>query len=330
MRRKRAEISRCLKQQPGIRNAQPSSGALDGHAVADAGTAAWVCLGAGAVAWADVKCFCTSIRLWAILSLSTPISSCLHGRSSRWAGSSTSFSVERRPWAASMKSCRAEPEITDAHVAPDLKSVTTVRGEIEFRHLSFNYNGVPVLKDINLTIPAGSSLAIVGPTGSGKTTLVSLLPRIYDAAPGSLLIDGRPSVNIRWKRCARILALFRRKLFFSAIRSAKILLSAWRMPVTSRCAPRRKQPTSPLTLKGFPESYNTLVGERGITLSGGQKQRTAIARAIIRDPRILVLDDALSSVDTYTEERILNHLRASNAGPHYYFYFASRFNRPQC
>src|ERR1700726_1155245 len=86
----------------------------------------------------------------------------------------------------------ARSEITDAEVAPDLKTVTTLRGEIEFRHLDFAYDGVPVLKDVNLTIPAGSSLAIVGPTGSGKTTLVNLLPRIYDAPPGSLLIDGRP------------------------------------------------------------------------------------------------------------------------------------------
>ena len=204
---------------------------------------------------------------------------------------------------------RVEPDITDAHVAPDLKSVTTVRGEIEFRHLSFNYNGVPVLKDINLTIPAGSSLAIVGPTGSGKTTLVSLLPRMYDTTPGSLLLDGRPLIEYPLETLRQNIGYVPQETFLFSDTIRENIAFGVENASDEQVRAAAEAANIATDIEGFPESYNTLVGERGITLSGGQKQRTAIARAIIRNPRILVLDDALSSVDTYTEERILDHLR---------------------
>jgi ATP-binding cassette subfamily B protein len=203
----------------------------------------------------------------------------------------------------------ARPEITDAAMAPDLKTATSIGGAIEFRDLTFSYNGVPVLRNINLTIPAGSSLAIVGPTGSGKTTLVSLLPRIFDAPPGSLLLDGRPIRQYPLDLVRQNIGFVPQEtfLFSDTIRENIAFGVAEASDEQIRAAADAANIAA--DIEGFPEQYQTLVGERGITLSGGQKQRTAIARAIIRNPRILVLDDALSSVDTYTEEKILNHLR---------------------
>src|SRR5579884_369343 len=203
----------------------------------------------------------------------------------------------------------AKPEITDAAVAPDLKSAQALRGEIEFRHLNFSYSGVPVLKDINLKIPAGSSLAIVGPTGSGKTTLVSLLPRIYDVAPGSLLIDGRPIREFPLETLRQNIGFVPQETFLFSDSVRENIAFGVENATDEQVRASAEAASIASDIESFPEGYNTLVGERGITLSGGQKQRSAIARAIIRNPRILVLDDALSSVDTYTEEKILNHLR---------------------
>ncbi|MFI5107058.1 MAG: ABC transporter ATP-binding protein, partial [Terriglobales bacterium] len=203
----------------------------------------------------------------------------------------------------------AQPEITDAAVASDLKQTQTLGGEIEFRHLDFSYNGVPVLKDVSLTIPAGSSLAIVGPTGSGKTTLVSLLPRIYDAQPGSLLIDGRPIREFPLETLRRNIGFVPQETFLFSESVRENIAFGVETASDEQVRNAAEAANIAIDIEGFPEGYSTMVGERGITLSGGQKQRSAIARAIIRDPRILVLDDALSSVDTYTEEKILNHLR---------------------
>ena len=203
----------------------------------------------------------------------------------------------------------AQPEITDAAVTPDLKQTQTLRGEIEFRHLDFSYDGVPVLKDINLVIPAGSSLAIVGPTGSGKTTLVNLLPRIYDAQPGSLLIDGRPIREYPLETLRRNIGFVPQETFLFSDSVRENIAFGVETASEEQVHSAAEAANIATDIAGFPEGYSTMVGERGITLSGGQKQRSAIARAIIRDPRILVLDDALSSVDTYTEEKILNHLR---------------------
>jgi len=207
----------------------------------------------------------------------------------------------------------ARPEITDAEAKPDLAASGDSRelmaGEIELRNLNFGYNGVPVLHEINLTIPAGSSLAIVGPTGSGKTTLVSLIPRIYDAPAGALLLDGRPIREYPLEMLRRNIGFVPQETFlFSDTVRGNIAFGA-ENATDEEVRAAAEAANIAADIEGFPAQYETIVGERGITLSGGQKQRTAIARAIIRNPRILILDDALSSVDTYTEERILNHLR---------------------
>jgi ATP-binding cassette, subfamily B, multidrug efflux pump len=203
----------------------------------------------------------------------------------------------------------SRPEITDDAVAPDLKNVQQLRGEIEFRHLSFSYNSAPVLKDVSLKIPAGSSLAIVGPTGSGKTTLVNLLPRIYDVPPGMLLLDGRPIREYPLETLRKNIGFVPQETFLFSDKVRENIAFGVETPADEQIHNAAEAANIAADIESFPDQYDTLVGERGITLSGGQKQRTAIARAIIRDPRILVLDDALSSVDTYTEEKILNHLR---------------------
>ena len=220
----------------------------------------------------------------------------------------------------------AKPDIADDAVAPDLATANSVNGNLEFRHLNFSYNGVPVLKDIDLTIPAGTSLAVVGPTGSGKTTLVSLIPRIFDYASklpdssgngagahvssgGELLLDGRPVREYPLAALRHNIGFVPQETFlFSTTIRENI---AFGVPDATEQQVRSAAAAANIAsdIEGFPDQYLTVVGERGITLSGGQKQRTAIARAIIRDPRILILDDALASVDTYTEEKILNHLR---------------------
>jgi ATP-binding cassette subfamily B protein len=199
-----------------------------------------------------------------------------------------------------------QPEIHDAGAAAPLPEP---RGDIEFRHLTFSYDGRSVLEDVNLRIPAGTSLAIVGPTGSGKSTLVNLIPRIYDAAPGAVLLDGRPLRDWPLDTLRRNIGFIPQETFlFGATVGENIALGVEDASLDSiRQAAEAAYIDS--DIRAFSDQYDTLVGERGITLSGGQKQRTAIARALIRNPHILILDDALSSVDTQTEDHILNHLR---------------------
>ncbi|HMK29754.1 MAG TPA: ABC transporter ATP-binding protein [Terriglobales bacterium] len=201
----------------------------------------------------------------------------------------------------------AKPEIVDRSTR-ELQSAA-LSGEIEFRNLSFSYNGTPVLHDINLRVPTGTSLAIVGPTGSGKSTLVSLIPRIYDAPAGAVIIDGHPIRHFPLQHLRRSIGFVPQEtfLFSDSIRENIAFGTEHATPEQVRQAAHGASIAA--DIEAFPEQYQTVVGERGITLSGGQKQRTAIARALIRDPRILILDDALSSVDTYTEEKILDHLR---------------------
>jgi ATP-binding cassette subfamily B protein len=202
-----------------------------------------------------------------------------------------------------------KPEIVDAPSVHAPSSDQQLTGDIEFRNLQFSYNGTPVLHDINLRIPAGSSLAIVGPTGSGKTTLVSLIPRIYDVETGTVLIDGKSVREYPLAFLRRNIGFVPQEtfLFGETIREN----IAFGVPDATDQDVRWAAEAANIAteIEDFPEQYKTIVGERGITLSGGQKQRTAIARALIRNPRILVLDDALSSVDTQTEDKILNHLR---------------------
>ncbi len=217
-----------------------------------------------------------------------------------------------------------EPEIKDDPALVRITGGEPIRGEIEFRNLTFAHpvepkiDGTPteaekpsaeILHGINLKIPAGTSLAIVGPTGSGKSTLVQLVPRIYDAAPGMVLIDGRPirEYSLAWLRRNIGFVPQETFLFSDTIREN----IAFGVEEATDDEIRRAATVSRIAteIEEFPEGYSTTVGERGITLSGGQKQRTAIARAVIREPRILILDDALASVDTQTEDHILNHLR---------------------
>jgi ATP-binding cassette subfamily B multidrug efflux pump len=201
---------------------------------------------------------------------------------------------------------KQQPSIADS---PNATNVP-VTGDIEFHNLTFAYpDAPPVLHDINLRIPAGTSLAIVGPTGSGKSTLVGLIPRMHDASPGTVLIDGQPIRNFTLSRLREIIGFVPQETFlFSETIRQNI---AFGRPDAS---PEQVEEAATIAhicteILEFPKGFDTEVGERGLTLSGGQKQRTAIARAVIRDPKVLILDDALASVDTYTEERILSGLK---------------------
>ena len=198
-----------------------------------------------------------------------------------------------------------QPEIQDAPSAQDRE----IAGEIEFRGLNFSYDGKQVLHEVNLRVPAGSSLAIVGPTGSGKTTLVSLIPRIYDAEPGMVLIDGRPIHEYRVASLRKNIGFVPQETFLFSDRIRENIALGVDSATNQEIHNAAEAANIAADIESFPDGYETMVGERGITLSGGQKQRTAIARAIIRNPKILILDDALSSVDTHTEDKILNHLR---------------------
>jgi len=198
-----------------------------------------------------------------------------------------------------------QPEIKDAKGVKDRE----INGEIEFRQLNFSYDGKRVLHDVNLRIAAGSSLAIVGPTGSGKTTLVDLVPRVYDAEPGMVLIDGHPIREYPIASLRRNIGFVPQETFLFSDRIRENIALGVDSATDAEIRQSAAAANIATDIEGFPEGYETMVGERGITLSGGQKQRTAIARALIRNPRILILDDALSSVDTQTEDKILNHLR---------------------
>ncbi len=190
-----------------------------------------------------------------------------------------------------------------------------ISGEVELRHLSFRYDtGPEILHDISLHIAAGTSLAIVGPTGSGKSTLVSLIPRLHDAAPGEVLIDGRPIRDYTLAQLRAGIGFVPQETFlFSTTVRDNI---AFGEPDATADQVLAAAQTAHIgrEIQEFPLGFDTIVGERGLTLSGGQKQRSAIARALLRQPRILILDDALASVDTYTEEQILAGLRQAMQG----------------
>jgi ATP-binding cassette, subfamily B, multidrug efflux pump len=206
---------------------------------------------------------------------------------------------------------RLIPQITNP---ADLSSskraqVPEIKGEIEFKNLSFAFNGNPVLKGISLRIPRGSTFSIVGETGSGKSSLVNLLARVYDFNEGEILIDGLPIQNYPLKSLRGQMAYVPQETFlFSETLRENIAFGVGR--ASDEAVQEAAQLAQILPdVEEFPRKFETVVGERGITLSGGQQQRTAIARALMRNPKILILDDALSSVDTYTEERILTALK---------------------
>ncbi len=205
------------------------------------------------------------------------------------------------------------PAITDAS---DVQAQPPIQGEIEFRNLTFRYQQQdrPVLNDINLIVPAGLTVAFVGRTGSGKSTLVNLISRIVEAPENTVFVDGISVRDYSLNQLRSSIGYIPQETFlFSDTLAENIAFG-----VDKADKPRIEWAAEVAGLSedvaGFPDGFETLVGERGLTLSGGQKQRTAIARAILREPKILILDDALSSVDTYTEEKILTKLRGVMRG----------------
>lgn len=192
-------------------------------------------------------------------------------------------------------------------------SITEINGRLEFRNVSFRYRPeLPfVLKNINLTVEQGSTLAIIGTTGSGKSTIVHLIARLYDASEGEILIDGRSIRSIPIEVLRSSIGAVSQETFLFSATIAENIRYGRHDATTEQMEEAAKVSQLYENVKRFPEGFDTIVGERGITLSGGQKQRTSIARAVLRQPKILMLDDALSAVDTETEELILRRLRTS-------------------
>lgn len=203
---------------------------------------------------------------------------------------------------------RIEPSIADERATVEQPPI---KGKIEFRNLTFRYHATdePVLENLSLTIPEGHTVAFVGRTGSGKSTIANLIPRLIEAPESTLFIDDVPIDKYPLAQLRSSIGYVPQETFlFSDSVKGNI---AFGVEKTETADVEWAAEIAGLSedIAGFPERFETLVGERGITLSGGQKQRTAIARAVLREPKILILDDALSSVDTYTEEKILGQLR---------------------
>jgi ATP-binding cassette, subfamily B, multidrug efflux pump len=218
----------------------------------------------------------------------------------------------------------AKPQIDDRYAT--IPKDTPLRGEIEFRNLTFTYptaisgdgnnganghGGEPraVLRNINLKITAGSTVAVVGPTGSGKTTLAALVARLWEAPDGQLFIDGRPIREWPLETLRRAIGYVPQDTYLFSETVRENIAFGLEQHQELQILEAADIANLHADIQDFSNRYETMVGERGITLSGGQKQRSAIARAVIRDPRILILDDSLSAVDTQTEEKILERLR---------------------
>jgi ATP-binding cassette subfamily B multidrug efflux pump len=220
-------------------------------------------------------------------------------------------------WARMLNIMDTVPAITAPAVVGALTDVSQVRGAIDVRGLTFAYGDTAVLRDISLCVAPGETLALVGPTGSGKSTLINLLPRLFDPPPGTVFIDGVDVRDIPLPVLRGAIGFVPQEPFlFSDTIAENVAFGVvdpllTNGPAGGTDAVRQATAIARLDtdVASFPKGYDTAVGERGITLSGGQKQRTALARAILIDPRILILDDALSAVDTYTEDAILSRLR---------------------
>ncbi len=215
-------------------------------------------------------------------------------------------------WTRMLDVLDAEPAIADHPVAT---APSALEGGIEFRDLTFAFDGRPVLEHVSARIEPGQTAAFVGGTGAGKTTLMSLLPRLYDPPPGTVFIDGVDVRDLPLPVLRGAIGFVPQEPFlFSDSLAGNLAFGA----DTAGARPDRDEALQQAAavarldkdVEDFPHGYETMVGERGLTLSGGQKQRTALARAVMTDPKILILDDALSAVDTYTEEEILSRLRS--------------------
>ncbi len=204
-----------------------------------------------------------------------------------------------------------EPAIADA---PDATPLPVVRGRIEFRDVSFTYPSVddhrtPAVSHVSITLEPGQTLGIVGRTGAGKSSLVHLLPRLFDVSDGAVLLDGRDVRTLPLAQLRRAVALVPQDPFLFSTRIRDNIAFALDAPDEQRVRAAAEIAGVAADIEAFPHGYDTIIGERGITLSGGQKQRLTLARAIATEPRVLVLDDALSSVDTRTEHAVLSRLR---------------------
>ncbi|MEI6669307.1 MAG: ABC transporter ATP-binding protein [Acidobacteriota bacterium] len=223
-------------------------------------------------------------------------------------------------WTRMLQVMSEVPAVSDRGSTGAFQDPAEIRGAIEIRHLTFGYNGQTILHDVSVSVASGETLAIVGPTGSGKSTLINLLPRLYEPPPGTMFIDGVDVGQIPLRVLRGAIGFVSQEPFlFSESIADNVAFGLDEGPGEGARRPARDSEAiagaSAIArldkdVADFPAGYDTIVGERGITLSGGQKQRTALARAVMTDPRILILDDALSAVDTYTEEKILSRLRS--------------------
>lgn len=219
-------------------------------------------------------------------------------------------------WKRMLEILDAVPGIDDGEVTAEGRALQ-IRGRIDVRDLVFTYPGAdaPVLDDVSLTIEAGETAAFVGATGSGKSTLISLLPRLHEPPPGTVFVDGVDVRHIPLGTLRAAIGFVPQEPFLFSDTIAENVAFGVDLPQAPELLEQRVRQAAGVArldkdVEEFPKGYATIVGERGITLSGGQKQRTALARAVMLDPRILVLDDALSAVDTYTEEEILSRLKS--------------------
>ncbi len=209
----------------------------------------------------------------------------------------------------------AEPYEIDDSVNTD-QNIKSIKGNIRFRKVSFRYNeNLPyILKDIDLDLPAGTTTAIVGYTGSGKSTMINLIARMYDVTAGEILIDGNNLKNIPLDILRTSIGMVQQESFLFSDTIVNNISYGLRETDRNKVEEAARIAAFDKDVENFPDGYDTIIGERGITFSGGQKQRASLARALVINPKILILDDSFSAVDTHTEEEILNNLKKYMAG----------------